>query len=73
MTRVATTTQGERILLQGFRHGGGINLPYVYVGVLGNNDNLKAEFTLGLGQANQLSEFFRQEAEFAKGEQEEMA
>ena len=69
--REARTTDGGAIVLQGFRQGGGINLPYVFVATLDPSGTPISEVTLGVGQAHELSEFLRQEAEFAKSERKE--
>jgi hypothetical protein len=71
MTRTAKTTQGDRVLVTGFRYGGGISLPYVHIMTVDSNDNCLSELTLGLGQANELGEYIRQEAEFAASAREE--
>jgi hypothetical protein len=72
MARQATATDGSRILVQGFQWGGGINLPYIYCGILNTEGHLVAEFTLGVGQANELGEYLRQEAEAASGSRNEV-
>lgn len=71
--RKALTVDGGEFAVQGFRWGGGINLPYVYCAIIDSEGNVAGEAKLGLGQANELSEFIRQEAEFAQGERKEEA
>lgn len=61
-----TTNERESIVVQGFVEGGGVESPYVYVG-LRDEKGLTFVAMLSTAQANELGEILRQEAEAAAG------
>lgn len=71
MARTIQIDDHQRVIVQGFRAGGGVAQPYVFMGRLDSNDNMIAMSTMGIRSANELGECLRQEAEFANSEREE--
>lgn len=68
MTRTAAAI-GQEMVVQGFRKGGGMDA-YVYIGVV-QGDDVLSESLMAPEAAHTLSEYIRQEAEFANQRAEE--
>lgn len=63
-TVVVSSSDEERLVVQGFRGGPTTEEPYVFVGIL-VGESLVEELTLSVENANILGEYLRQEAEWA--------